>query len=1090
MDSFLIAVALLTLFIMVLGARRIAKAMRARVIELERQVASMRQTIDSLHGRVSMLAGGPPGPAPESHAAAAETPCGPGFGPESAPELAPAFQPEFDPERERALEAGHGVLPEREAAVAAPSAVAMAVLAESAPDPEPAMHAVPVATPARSSGPVVGWVGAARRWLFTGNLVAKLGLVILLIGVGFLLKYVAGHIVIPIELRIAAIAAADIALLRWGWSIRVERRGIGLPVQGAAIGILMLLTFGAFRLYGLITAGATFALLFALTAFTCLLAVMQNAVWLALFGIASGFMAPVLTSTGSGSHVALFSYYALLNAGILVIALKRAWRVLNLVGFGFTFGIGAAWAARSYVPADYLSVQLFLLLFVLFYTGIPLAYALRRHEQRRPYLDGALVFGTPLVAAPLQFLLVRDMPFGVALSALGGGIYYTALALALWRRRGEHFRQLVESWLALGVLLGTIVVPLALDARWTSAVWAAEGAAIVWAGLRHDRPATWFFGVAVQVGAWVAFLGTLDAMAPLARQHAHLWLGFLLLAAGAGVVAWRFQRENARFPERAFDTVSMLFQWLAAGTLLAAMWVEIDLRTNGTLCLDLMVAAAVLLAVLVAVGGPRIGMVTTRRMNAAIQLIAGAIAFQQMSDGWHWGGDAAAGQPAVAVGLITASALWSAWRLRREGSPMALASSSFMLAWGALWWFGEVLNVSAGLLADVTGGRDAGSMAWSRNWPAYGVCLAGSSLLAWWCARRLGWPQLRWLAAATWLQLVLVLPELLVRLYQGQLPAPVAWGALAVMLATGEYLLSHWRDEGADKQGWRLPVPVHLGIHVLRCAGPWLMIWPAGHVLVQRWLAGPDQYQPLLLQAGWEAGASWAHCLPLWLQMGVIAWLLAAMRRGTWPVAPFGALYARALLPLATAWCVYHVVRWNLFHDGSMDPLPYLPLLNPVDLASAFAAVLVLFQANGSGIAAPSAQWLVRLRWLGGLGVFAWLNLMLLRTAAHVLDLPYHAPDLLASRGVQAMLSLAWTLAALVLMRCAVRRSGRGPWLAGAALLAAVVAKLFLVDLDGSGSMARIVSFLGVGMLMVAIGYLAPFPAQAAAPARDEGAAA
>jgi uncharacterized membrane protein len=56
------------------------------------------------------------------------------------------------------------------------------------------------------------------------------------------------------------------------------------------------------------------------------------------------------------------------------------------------------------------------------------------------------------------------------------------------------------------------------------------------------------------------------------------------------------------------------------------------------------------------------------------------------------------------------------------------------------------------------------------------------------------------------------------------------------------------------------------------------------------------------------------------------------------------------------------------------------------------------------------------------------------------------------------------------------RRARRRPWLAGAGLLAVVVVKLFLVDLDGSGTVARIVSFLGVGLLMLVMGYFCPLP--------------
>jgi len=53
----------------------------------------------------------------------------------------------------------------------------------------------------------------------------------------------------------------------------------------------------------------------------------------------------------------LFSYYALLNAGILLVSWFRAWRVLNLVGFGFTFVIGALWGYRFYQPEFFASTE-------------------------------------------------------------------------------------------------------------------------------------------------------------------------------------------------------------------------------------------------------------------------------------------------------------------------------------------------------------------------------------------------------------------------------------------------------------------------------------------------------------------------------------------------------------------------------------------------------------------------------------------------------------------------------------------------------------------------------------------------------------
>ena len=101
----------------------------------------------------------------------------------------------------------------------------------------------------------------------------------------------AATVEVPIEVRLAGIALANIGLLAWGWRLRTTRREIGLPVQGTAIAVMMLVVFGAFQRYGLIPGGLAFALLVALTGFACMLALLQDAVWLAVFGITGGFAA-------------------------------------------------------------------------------------------------------------------------------------------------------------------------------------------------------------------------------------------------------------------------------------------------------------------------------------------------------------------------------------------------------------------------------------------------------------------------------------------------------------------------------------------------------------------------------------------------------------------------------------------------------------------------------------------------------------------------------------------------------------------------------------------------------------------------------
>src|SRR5450830_1831742 len=467
---------LITAFVQVLQYRR-------KVADLELLTARLRKDVDSVQARLHALEGQAEAPA----AAPAVKSAAP------VPAPVPVPVPVSVPAPVQVQVSKAARIEPVELAKVAPAAPLPAKPAPAAPN-----------TPSWIAHPD-GLVAKAKNWLFTGNLVAKLGLLILFLGVSFLLKYVSAQVTLPIELRLAGIVLADISLLAWAWRIRTSRPGISLPLQGTALAILMLVTFGAFRLYELIPAGLAFAVLFVLTAFTCLLAVLQNAVWLAVFGIVGGFAVPLLVSTGSGNHIGLFSYYALLNAGVFAIALKRAWRVLNVLSFGFTFVVATTWGLLRYTPEHYLSTQLFLILFVLFYIGIAIAYCARQAPRLKHYVDGTLVFGTPLAAMGLQYGLVRHFDFGLAFSALLAGLTYTGLAVALWRRSG--FRLLAEAFLALGIVFGTLAIPFALDGRWTSAAWALEGAGIVWVGLRQRQTLAWAFGLLVQGAAWLAFLG-------------------------------------------------------------------------------------------------------------------------------------------------------------------------------------------------------------------------------------------------------------------------------------------------------------------------------------------------------------------------------------------------------------------------------------------------------------------------------------------------------------------------------------------------------------------------------------------------------
>ncbi|EJM48548.1 putative membrane protein (DUF2339), partial [Pseudomonas sp. GM33] len=258
-------------------------------------------------------------------------------------------------------------------------------------------------------------ISRARAWLFGGNTVLRVGVVLLFLGLAFLLRYATEGVVVPVELRYAGVAAAALGLLGLGWWLRARNSSYALILQGAGIAVLYLTVFAAMRLHPLLDPSAGFGLLVAVTVCSAILAIAQDSLGLAAAAALGGFATPILASTGAGSHVALFSYFTLLNAGIFAIAWFKAWRLLNVIGFTGTFGIGFAWGLRSYSPELLWSTEPFLILFFLMYVAIGLLFARRRlmemgdtpadgsreallhwSARKGDYVDGTLLFGPPL----------------------------------------------------------------------------------------------------------------------------------------------------------------------------------------------------------------------------------------------------------------------------------------------------------------------------------------------------------------------------------------------------------------------------------------------------------------------------------------------------------------------------------------------------------------------------------------------------------------------------------------------------------------------------------------------------------------------
>ena len=91
-------------------------------------------------------------------------------------------------------------------------------------------------------------------------------------------------------------------------------------------------------------------------------------------------------------------------------------------------------------------------------------------------------------------------------------------------------------------------------------------------------------------------------------------------------------------------------------------------------------------------------------------------------------------------------------------------------------------------------------------------------------------------------------------------------------------------------------------------------------------------------------------------------------------------------------------------------------------------------------------------------------------------NVPFTSAALAASAIFQAGLSLVWGVAGLAGMVIGAVRARREVWVGGAAVMGIVIVKMVIVELGNVGTLSRVVSFLGVGLLLLVVGYFAPGP--------------
>ena len=797
-------------------------------------------------------------------------------------------------------------------------------------------------------------INLAKNYFSQGNQIVRIGIIVLFFGMSFLAKYSIENSLVSIEVRMVGIIMAAFVMLGIGWHVRIKNPAYGLIMQGGAIAISYIAIFASFKLYQLIPAELAFPLLIVFSLFAMSLAVLQDSRALAITAITGGFAAPILASTGQGSHVGLFSYYLVLNCAIFFVAWFKSWRLLNVIGFLFTFIIASLWGVTQYHPLHFNSTEPFLIAFFLIYVAISILFSIKQKPELKGYVDGTLVFGVPMVGFGLQSALVHHMEYGLAYSAAALTGFYLLVTLLLRKKGNENLQLMSQAMLALGVIFATLTIPFALDGRWSAASWAIEGAGFVWIALRQHREILKYVGLAIQILGGLLFLADYPYRGGAVVFINAEFMGIAIIALSALFTAYLIHSE-----ERLLKTSDLVKD--------EGQELELDKELSNL--------SKSLLPV-----------------KQAIDSIA-------------------------AMGL---------------------------LIWGLVWWYsGGLLQVEDHI---------------SRQYELTSFVAFLTASAGLWLVVSLKW---RWqqFSFFPWL---LLLP----------------------------LCLYFW--------------PTVFNSHFMADYG--FISWPLALVLLYGILYKCQQVELALSRP------TALHSISYLLVMSIVAYELAWLMNDLALVAAWGVLAIMLVLILALRlinnsqrWPFTHNTQayqvisavvimglmfiWSLLFNFSAvlkpDPIPYLPLFNPIDLVQLLALWTLIkgYRLYGHQLAIKAK---IDPRWVvGSLAgfVFVWFNVLLLKTIHLVVGVDYQLAALFDSAIVQTSVSITWTLIGLVVMMLASNKSLRWLWIVGASLTAIVVAKLFLLDLVGQGTIERIISFIVVGALLLVVGYFSPVPPAAKAEA-------
>lgn len=322
------------------------------------------------------------------------------------------------------------------------------------------------------------------------NLINKIGIAITIIGVAIGAKYAIDHQLISPLTRIVLGYLVGLALL--GFSIKLKKKyeNFSAVLLSGAMAILYFITYAAYSFYDLIPQILTFALMVVFTAFTVVAALNYNRQVIAHIGLVGAYAVPFLLSDGSGKVAVLFTYMAIINTGILMIAFKKYWKPLYYSAFTLTWLIYLLWYAFNYLTTQHFGLALtFLTIFFALFYVTALAYKLVKKEKFA-FSDIVLLLINSFLFFGIGYTLLNDHEATnqlLGLFTLLNAIIHFMVSAVIYRQKLAD-RNLFYLVSGLVLTFITIAIPVQLDGNWVTLLWVAEAALLFWIGRTKNVP--------------------------------------------------------------------------------------------------------------------------------------------------------------------------------------------------------------------------------------------------------------------------------------------------------------------------------------------------------------------------------------------------------------------------------------------------------------------------------------------------------------------------------------------------------------------------------------------------------------------------